>query len=788
MAKKTSRKDTTSAMKLTQELRHPWLMPVLAVFYFFVTCLMLQGCNKGITMLLLLAAVATIIVTGERLEQRMTWPALLIGLYVLMDGISTLYAPSGKFALYEFLKVAAAACMALLLTALEPERPGRTGRCAATVLETAGALASLVSIDMVSTQLLYKLLNALTAPLGAPVLLENVLQGQRLRTIFENPNVFAGCAGVAILLALGLAVSTDDKKERCLHLSCLLLNSTAFLLAVSRGAAAAIAAAFLVYLLLERGQRRAVSFVLMVETLVLSGAAALCALPAYAAAGQTMQVLPLLAVLAAAAALCVLDIFAGRPLALRMARRMKTVNIVLLAVLGVVVLLVAAAVNWTGAITLQSGESITRGAYLGEGEYTLHVDADGPVTVTVQTQTQKDAVMNRKQTAYQGAADGATFAAPADNRSVTFLVSADESVHISAIRYEGASSGELKLKYKLLPEAIAGRIQTLRSEGNVVQRLVYIKDAMQLFRRSPVVGLGMGAFENGIYNVQSYHYETKYVHNHYVQTMVDTGVIGLALWLGLLGTSAAAVIRQWRRERTETQTMASALGALLLFLMIHAAVEVIFSNGYFLPFGMGALAVINLTCGQMLPLRRAGDKARRWMVRAEGLGLVAFVVLLTMNLWAAQLARRGTYDAAAQAAEVDPYEWADHKLAYVYNASAEEDLPDDMRERVQRYMADLEKLNSNSVPKYLAEAYFNLGNVEKGFAMLEKYVDYTSSDPNTWDTSFRIVMQHSDGSEAFRQGAAQLLEKLEHWNQQNLGAITLPEDVTAYLNELLGAA
>ena len=49
-------------------------------------------------------------------------------------------------------------------------------------------------------------------------------------------------------------------------------------------------------------------------------------------------------------------------------------------------------------------------------------------------------------------------------------------------------------------------------------------------------------------------------------------------------------------------------------------------------------------------------------------------------------------------------------------------------------------------------------------------------------------MQHSDGSEAFRQGAAQLWKKLEHWNQQNLGAITLPEDVTAYLNELQGAA
>lgn len=47
--------------------------------------------------------------------------------------------------------------------------------------------------------------------------------------------------------------------------------------------------------------------------------------------------------------------------------------------------------------------------------------------------------------------------------------------------------------------------------------------------------------------------------------MVDTGVIGLALWLGLLATSAAAVIRQWLRERTEAQSMAPALGALLLF-------------------------------------------------------------------------------------------------------------------------------------------------------------------------------------------------------------------------------
>ena len=89
------------------------------------------------------------------------------------------------------------------------------------------------------------------------------------------------------------------------------------------------------------------------------------------------------------------------------------------------------------------------------------------------------------------------------------------------------------------------------------------------------------------------------------------------------------------------------------------------------------------------------------------------------------------------------------------------ELSGDMRETVERYMADLEKLNSNSVPKYLAESYFNLGNVEKGFAMLEKFVDYTPSNPGTWDASFRLVMQYNDNSDAFLQGTARLREKLE---------------------------
>lgn len=191
-----------------------------------------------------------------------------------MDGISTLYAPSGKFALYEFLKVAGAACLALLLTALEPERPAaRTLRRHGA--GNGGALVSLVSIDTVSTQLLSQADGVLHRPVRRVMQLNTLLQEQRLKTIFENPNVFAGAARRGHPAVAGSGRRCGGPEERCLHLSCLLLNSTAFLLAVSRGAMAAIAAAFLLYLLMERGQRRAVSFILMVETLVLAAAASL---------------------------------------------------------------------------------------------------------------------------------------------------------------------------------------------------------------------------------------------------------------------------------------------------------------------------------------------------------------------------------------------------------------------------------------------------------------------------------------------------------------------------------
>jgi O-antigen ligase len=55
----------------------------------------------------------------------------------------------------------------------------------------------------------------------------------------------------------------------------------------------------------------------------------------------------------------------------------------------------------------------------------------------------------------------------------------------------------------------------------VVQRTIFFQDGLKLFSKSPVVGRGLGGFENGVYSVQDFYYETKYVHNHYIQVLSD---------------------------------------------------------------------------------------------------------------------------------------------------------------------------------------------------------------------------------------------------------------------------
>ncbi len=740
-----------------------------AALFFLTVCLSSAATVKNTAIVLIFLTLSAAFLFYGKLRDRLRPPILALGLVVLMDGLSNLYAVSGKFALYEFLKVLIAFCMALLLTAFTGGRdPGRQAAC---VLEGFSAAAGLVSVDLLSTRWISTpVLGLLSRFTPDYTHLTAVEEGTRMTSLFMNPNVFAGIAGTGVLLSLGLAVSAEGRRARTAHLVCLFASALSFVLAFSIGACLTIVLGFLAILVLERPERRTGLLLLMLETFVLTVLAVFPISRTSLTAWSGVRLTPLLCLAGGAAALCLLD-RPGQRLAARLAEKRKAVFALAGGILAGLAVFFAAACLLTGSVTLQPGEALRRSVYPKPGSYTVSSRADGRAFVLIESQNRAETMMHTSTVLYRGPLDQASFTVPEDSTVVYFSFSAEATVSVETVAYTGeAGSGKVPLGYRLLPEFAANRLQGLFANQNAIQRLVFFEDGLKLFRRSPLIGMGLGVYENGVKSVQSFHYLTKYAHNHYIQTLAETGLAGLVLFLGLLVLSAAAV---WRGRR---EPLAPALGAALVFMAAHGAVEVVFSAYPYLPAAFGVFAAINLTCGGALPapwMKREGVRSGM-LLGICGL-LAVFGLLLSCNMAAQDLSRqREDLSNLQKAVRLDRFEWADHMLAYVIRG-ADAGADSEVRRQADAYALRLAQLDSNVVPLYLAEYYLKTDRLAQGMEMAEKYVDYVSSDSAAWQKAFDLLARYEEDSEVYRAGVLDLASRLDAWNRENMGEITVDQ-------------
>ena len=760
-------------------------VPALCVIGFFlIVCLSSYSAIKGTALFCVALALVAGIIGFSRLRERFHLPMTALTLFVLMGGASTFYAVSGKFALQEFLKVLVAFCLSVAFLALTKGENVQAGRRIAFVLESGAALASLVSIDLLSTRWIS---GAVTAVLGLFssdfANLGGVEAGVRMISLFQNPNVFAGCIGICVLLSLGLVLSAHTERERMGHTVCLYINALAFVLAFSMGAIAFVAVAFLVYLVLEQKDRRAALFVLMAETLVLTLVSVALVAMTSLDAWDGVQLVPLLCLVLGAAALCAVDKFVGRRISTVLENHSRALLIIIAIALVAIVAFVLLAYNMTGSTTLNAGESLRRSAYPEPGEYTLEVQSSGALDVSIATQNEHDTMMHTETVLYNGSANGAAFTVPEDSLVVWFNFSSPDGVAVDSVTCQGVQSLEVPLGYKLLPGFIANRLQGLFANQNAIQRTVFFEDGMKIFARSPIVGLGLGSYENGIASVQSFFYETKYAHNHYIQTLAETGVIGLVFFLGLLIISAVAVLLE-RRKKEQSHPMTAALGAALVFMAGHALVEMDFSFYAYLPFAFGTFALISLCCGEAVSVKWFSKKVRTWFLSVTAILITVFAGFLISNMMASHLVEKvPTFDSLERAAKMDVFERNDYMLSYVFSADNVADVPQ-VQEKAQKYAAQLTEANSNTIPIYLAEYYLQQGQVEQGLAMAEKYVRYVSSSEAAWNQAFEVLSIYYDSSELYHSGVARIASVLEEWTANNLGTITLDVNSKAFLDSI----
>ena len=748
-----------------------------AVLFFFGTCLCSPDTVRSMTILLILLALSAAFLFWERLRERLTPPVLALALMVLMDGVSCFYALSGKFALDQMLKIVSAFCIALIL--LAAIRTSRPERALAVTLEGFSAIAGLVSIDYMSTRWVSTpVLTALGWFTSDYANLPAVEEGVRMTPILIYPNTFATCMGVGVLLALGLLITEHRPKVRIPHLICLSISALAFVLVFSLGACVMILPAFLALLALTGKENRIGMLILMTEALLVT---LLCAFP-ISMTSMTVwtgpRPIPLLCAVGGAAALCALDLLAGRRLAARLEGHGKAVLGFCAVLLCALVAFLVAGCTLTTGVTLQAGETLRRSVYPAPGTYTVAAEGNGDPVVVIRSQNRAETIMHTNSELYQGPLSQAAFTVPEDSLVVWFTFTAEGKTRLESVRYHGESgSGSVPLGYRLLPGFIANRLQGLRANQNAIQRFAFFEDGLKLFARRPVIGLGLGAYGNAINSVQSFYYYTYYTHNHVIQAMAETGIIGLALFLGLLAVSAACI---WRGRK---RPLAPALGAALVFISCHSCLDGVFSYFATLPMVYCVFAGIGLCCGDTIPLPEKKALHGGLTLGICGL-LVVFGALLSCNIAAYNIVTDPSeLEQLERAAALDPFEKADYMLTYVVQVTGTE--PEGkIRERADGYAARLGKLSSNIIPYHLAEYYLDSGRIGPGFEMAEQYVNYVSADSAAWDKTFRLLERYERDTPEYRAGVAHIAGLLDAWNGENMGEIVLSERAQAFIDRL----
>lgn len=543
-----------------------------------------------------LVAVALVLSVGRipwgNLRGRAGALTLAVAVYALIYLLSGLWCSFGAYAAQESTKMLAAlAAFGLVLARSEKEGLRRLFWSLHGVLTA----VSLLCIDAGSAQVLARGFSALMKLLGCSYPLETMgyEEGVRITGIFSNANVSAGLIAFGLLLGLYLYRTAGSEKARAAAAVTLGVEALAFFLSFSMGAMGSFALTCVVYLVCVGRGARLETFVLMLECVLVTLA---CSFGAYAFLG-TGSVVPVLLAVVCGALIWVLDRFAGKKLVRAMEGRSRAVAISGGVLAAAVVLYIVLAFNLTGALRLSADETVSRAIYPDAGTYTVSVEGADP-QARIYAQNEAQLMMHTETVLYEGPLSQAEITVEEGTRVVWFQMSCDGEVESVTL----SDGTEVPLGYKLLPGFAANRLQGLQANQNFIQRLVFFRDGLKLWQESPVIGWGVGGVEGRITAVQSFYYESKYIHNQFIQILDEAGVVGLAAFLFLLGSAIWLLVR--RRKDADRGGEFALFAACLTMMIAHSMTEVVWSTQ------MYQVAVFVLLAAMIVRYGTAGEERR----------------------------------------------------------------------------------------------------------------------------------------------------------------------------------
>ena len=609
--------------------------------------------------------------------------------------------------------------------------------------------------------------------------------GVRITGIYANANVSAGILAFGLILSLYLLQTEERERGRMWAGLALGIQALAFFLSFSMGAMGAFAVTCLVYLICVGKEGRLRLFLLMVESVLVTLVCAFAAYPLLGSEGA-MSLVPVVLAPVCGLAIWALDRFAGLRLAAALEGRGKAVGIAIAALVALLAVYAVAAMNVTGGTSLSAGTSLSRAVALEPGDYRVEeVSCENEIQVQIYSQNDQELMMHTRTYLYKGTLEQASFTVPEDSRAVWFVMKGEGDLD----RVVLSDGTQVPLGYPLLPGFAANRLQALWANQNFIQRLVFFQDGLKLWSQSPLIGWGAGGVEGQLTAVQSFYYESKYIHNHFIQIMDEAGLLGLAAFLFLLGGAIWTLIRGWRRERDPFLPM---LAACLTMMISHSLTEVVWSTQMYQVVAFTLFAALIIRLSQPAPAAQEAQSARtlpRWQVRVAAgslCGITAVFALfqagsllaayrfdsLSANVASSELfvSRLGTVDL------LEVYDDTPYKATRMANA-----LQLGQAELAARCAQELLAKEEFDACYYTAAYYYlPLKQLPEFFQATHTGLKQEASNPDAWNSAFNLYRQayaqlDAEDMTDYLSGICQTGDWLEEFNQGRMEQITLSE-------------
>lgn len=748
---------------------------------------------QTVPMSLILAAVALALSFGRggyaRFRGRLGIPVLGFLAFLILCGAASLYTSFGAYAYGEYAKLLASGALGLLLLARGREQ--NAGGLLFGFSAVCGVIG-LLCIDAGCRGPLFRGFASFMEGLGDAAyqsLDQATYTGARFDGIYNDANLTGSLMALAVLVGLYLIRTGRKPWER--FAACFLtgLSAVAFFTAMSRGAILCFGATLLAYLLIAGKEERLGLFFTMAAmgiSMVVFGVVS-TSLLAGGSFGGTLAALP------SGVLLWLLNEFPARKAASALAGHGKLLAGVLGGGIAAGIAAVILALTLTEPFVFTESNFLYRGADVEGGEtYTFSGDWDksSEITVLVYGSTREQELTSVTETYYNGPLEEASFTVPEDVGHVLMQFRGPAGLELRQVSLSDGT--EIPMAYTLLPDNIANRLQkNIFEDSSFLLRLQYDIDGWTLFKESPLAGHGLGATEGLLTSVQPFFYESLYLHNHLLQVMDETGLLGLAAFLAFILGTAVLLVRQLRKARTP---LAAMLLACLVMMNLHGLMEISFSVQMFQCAAFFLLLLPTVCYGTYTEGRKRRAAGIVVLVVSD-LWLVISVALLGGSLLAQKEYRE--LDAAGMTTgsfietlerldRMDAYNDQSYKVNLMGNALQAGGISNEGT--AARCARELRETGEFDSCYYVAAYYYlPLGQLENFFDVLQEGLLQERSNSEAWNSAMNLCIQafsQIDPAEAdtFAEGVRGIGEAMDRANAYLLVPVALTEENAALLN------